>query len=253
MIGAPTKEKKELEKRTEPGVDSFKIGGKLKGTLKDVANMLSSISFLEVAMESNAVNSAYVESRDINNRPYLFSVMKIKKNEIDVVYSIPPTVAPNKRKIDVIRQLLNMLSVIDKCYEIDHKTTYNLIEKAIKDVGELIDKKSSAIYVEYDTIKNENIILKKKVRILDKEVDKLKSQIYELKEQNNEMILKLKKYDSPSDETVKVRIQEWIKDHKGTINIPDFVSVYLSKSKNGETRVEQLLNELVTAGYLSMK
>lgn len=251
MIGAPKKGKDELSRK--PTVDSFKIGGKLKGTLKDVANSLSTISFLEIAVESEAVTSAYVESRDINNKPYLFSLMKIKKNEINVVYSIPPTTAPKKRRIDIIRQLLNVLNVINEYYEVDNKTIYNLIEKAVKDVGELVDKKTTAIYVEYDTLKNENAILNKKVRVLEKEVEELRNKQYELKEKSNEVFIKMKKYEDPSDETLRVKILEWIKDHNGSINIPDFVSVYMNKSKIGEKRVEEILNQLVKEGYLSLK
>lgn len=249
MIGAPQKEKLELK----PTVDSFKIGGKLKGTLKDVAKKLSTISFLEIAVESSAVNSAYVESRDINNKPYLFSLMKIKKEEINVVYSIPRTMAPRKRRIDVIRQLLNILNVIDEYYEVESKTIYNLIERAIKDVGELVDKKTASMYVEYDTMKNESRILNKKLRVFEKEVEELKNTNYDLREKTNTMELKLKEYETPSDETIKVKVQEWLKAHDGRISIPDFVSVYLAGNKMGEARVEKVLNELVTEGYLTVK
>lgn len=249
MIGAPNKEKKDLK----PSVDSFKIGGTLKTTLKDVAKKLATISFLEVAAESSAVNSAYVESRDINGKPYLFSLMKIKKDEIGVVYSIPKTMAPRKRRIDVIRQLLNILNVINDSYDVDSKTIYNLLEKAIKDVGELVDKKTASMYVEYDTMKNENKILNKKVRLIESELEEIKSSGYETREKSKIMEMKLKEYETPSDETLKVKAIEWIKSHDGRISIPDFVSVYLGENKMGEARVEKILNELVTEGYLSAK
>lgn len=251
MIGIPTKDKKKIDKT--PTVDSFKIGGKLKSSLKDVASKLSSISFLEVAMESNAVNSAYVESRDINGRPHVFSLMKIKSNELSIVYSLPHTMAPRKRRIDVIRQLLNILGIISEEYEVDNKTIYNLIERSIRDVGELVDKKTSEMYVEYDKIKNTNTILDRKVRVLEKEREEIKNKNYELTEKNNELTLKINRYETPSDETLRVRLQEWIKDHNGKINIADFTSVYLSGNKVGETRVEKILNELVTEGYVSVK
>ncbi len=251
MIGVPTKEKKELTRK--PAVDSFKIGGKLTGSLKNVAKMLSTISFLEVTLESNAINSAYVENRDINGKPYLFSLTKITKDEIEVLYSIPPTIAPKKRRIDVIRQLLNILNIISDEYLVKNKIVYNLIEKAIKDIGELVNKKTAAIYVEYDTLKNENKILKKKTRVSEKEISELKRINYELKDTNNTLALKVQKYETPSDEALKVRLQEWIKDHNGKINIHDFIVVHLKGTNVAESRVEQILNELVTGGHLTVK
>ncbi|MDD5023013.1 MAG: hypothetical protein PHU63_02490 [Candidatus ainarchaeum sp.] len=251
MIGKPKKdESKEIKK---PAVDSFKIGGKLKGSFKEIAKKLSSVSFLEVAMESNAVNIAYVESRDISNKPYLFSMMKMREDEIGVVYSTPQNMAPKKRRIDVIRQLLNILGIISNEYEVDEKTIYNLIEKAMKDIGELVDKKTAEIYVEYDTLKNENTILDKKIRVLEKEIEELKNSNYELREKNNELTIKMNRYEKPSDETIKIKLIEWIKDHNGKISIPDFVAVHLGGNPVGETRVEKILNELVTQGYLSSR
>jgi len=251
IIGSPTKEKKEMI--NNPSVDSFKVGGKLTGTLKGVASRLASISFLETSIENDAVTSAYVESRDINGKPYLFSLTRIKKNEISIVYSISPTTAPKKRRIDVIRQLLNILTVISDEYTISNKIIYNLVEMAIKDVGKLVDKKTSEIYVEYDTIKTENKILNKKNRVLKEENEKMNRTNYELKEENEKMKRKIKEYETPSDSVLKSRIIEWIKVHNGKINIPKFVSVYMKENLVGEKRVEQILNSLVTEGYVSSK
>ncbi|MFA5050149.1 MAG: hypothetical protein WC501_04020 [Candidatus Micrarchaeia archaeon] len=248
MIGIPAKEKKEVEKK--PMIDSFKVGGKVNTSLKELAEKLSTVSFLEVALETDAVSCAYIESRDISNSPYLFSLIKIKKEEMSVIYSIPPTIAPKKRRMDVIRQFLNILNIINEDYSVDMRVINNLIEKSLKDIEELIDKKTAELYVEYDTLKNENAIISKKQSILEKEVEELKVKNYELREKNERYLLKIKKYENPSDETLRIKIIEWIKDHKGEISIPDFVSVYFKDNESGEQRVEEILDELVKEGYL---
>ncbi len=233
----------------KPLIDGFKINGQLKGKLEIIAKTLAAVSFLEVAPESDAINVAYVESRDISNKPYLFSLIKIEKDEISVIYSIPRTIAPNKRKLDVIRQFLNILGLIESNYYIDNKSIYNLIEVSLKEVEKLIDKNAAKLYIDYDVLKKENEIMKRKITMLEQESERLKTINYELKSSNDEFTIKLNKYESISDEALRVKLQEWIKDHDGKINIPDFCSVH----KTSESKVEEILNELVTGGYLTAK
>jgi DNA-binding IclR family transcriptional regulator len=52
--------------------------------------------------------------------------------------------------------------------------------------------------------------------------------------------------ESPSDETLKLKIQEWLEVHHNEINISEFAKTY----KILESRVEQLLNAMVMQGYL---
>ena len=105
-----------------PQADGFKIKAKLTGNLKDLSGRLRAISFLEIAQEKTAINVVYVESRDIKKNPYLFSILKIKEDELEVVYSIPPEISPKKRRVDVVTYLLNILSLIEDIYSIDRKS-----------------------------------------------------------------------------------------------------------------------------------
>ena len=94
-----------------PQVDGFKLKGELKGSIKDIANTLRAITFLEIAPEKDLVNVVYVESRDISRNPHLFSITKIKGNEIEVLYSIPSEISPKKRRVDIVIYLFNILSL----------------------------------------------------------------------------------------------------------------------------------------------
>ncbi|MEM4166218.1 MAG: hypothetical protein QW153_00180 [Candidatus Bilamarchaeaceae archaeon] len=229
-----------------PKVDGFKLKGNLKGKISNIVDILKSISFIEIAQEKNAVNIAYVESRDINKNPYLFSIIKLKDNEIEVVYSIPSEISPTKRRLDVIRYFLNLVSLIGDEYDVDNKVLFQLIEDAVKRVSESVSLDYSKLYTEYDALKKEVADLKKKNEMLAQQVDALSAYNYELKSENDELRLKLKKYETMSNDTLKVKIQSWIAEHNGSINIPEFCKVY----GTAESKVEEILNQLVSEGYL---
>ena len=232
-----------------PQVDGFKVKGKLKkGKLKDLAAVLRSISFLEIAPEKDALNVMYVESRDINKNPYLFSIVKLKEDEVEVMYTIPPEVGPRKRRVDVIRYLLNVLSLVEISFAVDNKTLYQLIENAIKDLSNAVTMDYTKLYTSYDSLKKEVSDYKKKVDRLTEQNEALTSQNYELKTQDDELHLRLKELEGLSEGALKTKLQEWIAEHNGSINISEFTKLY----KVSDARVEEMLNKLVSEGYLEV-
>lgn len=237
---------KNPSQQKKPQVDGFKLKGTLKGEWRNIVNTLKSISFIEIAQEKNAVNIAYVESRDINKNPYLFSFIKIKEDEVEVIYSIPPEISPTKRRMDIIRYFLNIMSLIEEDYKVETKVLFQIIEDAVKHIYEATTLDYSKLYTEYDALKKEVADLKKKNDRLAQQVEALSAQNYELKSENDELRLKLQKYENISDEALKVKLQNWIAEHNGSINIPEFSKVY----KVAESRVEEMLNALVSEGYL---
>ncbi|NYZ77006.1 hypothetical protein H0O02_01680 [Candidatus Micrarchaeota archaeon] len=234
--------------RKEPSVDGFKINGKLTGSMKEMASLLRTISFLEVAQEKSAINIVYVESRDINKSPYLFSVIKMKEAEVEVLYSIPQEISPKKRRIDVLRYLLNLLSVVDKEYEIENKVLYQLLEDAVKELTDSVTTDYSKLYTAYDSLKKDEVDLRKKAERLSDQLEALTNQNYELKSENDELKVRLAGLETLSEDTLKAKLQEWIIEHNGSINISEFSKVY----KVSETLVEEVLNRLVSEGYLEV-
>lgn len=232
-----------------PQVDAFKIKGKLvKGKPKDLATILRSISFLEIAPEKDILNVIYVESRDIDKNPYLFSIVKIKEDEVEVLYTIPPEIGPKKRKVDVIRYLLNILSLVESYYQVDNKTLYQLIENAIKELAGSVTMDYTKLYTAYDSLKKEVDDYRKKVDRLTEQSQALTSQNYELKSQNDEYKLRVQQLEGLSDDALKTKLQEWISERSGAINIPEFAKLF----KVSEARVEDMLNKLVNEGYLEV-
>jgi len=231
-----------------PKVDSFRVKARLKGTMKDVAGLLRTISFLEVAAEKDAVNAVYVESRDINKNPYLFSILKLKEDELEVLYTIPSEIAPRKRKLDVIRYLLNILSLVEDVYSIDSKVVYQLLETSVKDLLDSVTMDYWKLYTAYDSLKKDADDLTKRVERLKDQTEALSAQNYELKSSNDELSLRVKDLEGLSDETLKARLQEWVVEHDGVINVIEFTKIH----KAAESRVEQMLNKLVAEGYLEV-
>jgi regulator of replication initiation timing len=248
--GTPAPAQPKVEDSSHPPqVDGFKIKGKLiKGKLKDLATVLRSISFLEIAPEKDVLNVLYVESRDIDKNPYLFSVVKIRDEEIEVLFTIPPEISPRKRRMDVIRYLFNVLTLIAKSYEVENKTLFQLVENSIKDLSDSVTMDYNKLYTAYDSIKKDVTDHKRKVNRLTEQVQALTTQNYDLKSQNDELKLRIKSLESLSEEALKNKLQEYILEHTGTINIPDFAKLY----KVSESRVEEMLNRLVSEGYLEV-
>ena len=231
-----------------PKVDGFKMKARLKGTISEVSELLRTISFLEVAAEKDAVNVVYVESRDISKNPYLFSILKLKKDELEVLYTIPGEIAPRKRKLDVIRYLLNILTLLEGAYSIDTKVLYQILETAVKDLLDSVTMDYSKLYTAYDSLKKEADDYQKKVARLKDQNEALMTKNYELKSANDELVLRVNELESLSEDVLKAKLQEWILEHSGEINILEFTKMY----KVSETRVESMLNKLVAEGYLEI-
>lgn len=236
------------EKKTPdlPRVDGFKIFAKLAGSMKDVEAKLRTVSFLEVVPERDCVSAAYIESRDIDKNPYSFAVFKFQADAIEVMYTIPPTAAPKKRKLDLVRQFLNMLTALGSSYRIEPSAVYQLMDAALKEMGEFVSMDYNKLYVSYDTIKKDYETATRRLRRMDAEIEALKKESYELKTKNDELALRLKNLESMSNETLREKVQTWISEHEGEINITEFSKFY----KVAETKVEEILNVLVNEGYI---
>jgi len=248
MANEPKKSEKAVSQAQVPKVDGFKIKAKLTGSVKDVSNILRTVSFLEVAPEKEAVNAVYVESRDINKNPYLFSIIRIRQDELEVVYSIPLEIAPRKRRLDVIRYVLNILSLVAEDFSVENRTLYQLLETAVKDLLDSVTMDYSKLYTAYDSVKKDADDLRQKVERIQEQNEALTAKNYELKAANDELNLRVKSLEGLSDDLLKSKLQEWIMEHNGEINIIEFTKVHNVPG----TRVEQMLNKLVAEGYLEV-
>jgi len=233
----------------EPRVDGFRFGAERRRGAEDIVKALSSLTFLEIVPEGDVVALINVESRDIQKNPYSFSLTYLKPKGIEVMYTIAPGTSPRKRRVDIFRFILNILTLLDECYEVNRKEFYQLVDAALKGVGEYVSSSYDEIFAKYDALRNENELLKKRVEGLQSANDRLGKDNMELKEKNDNLTLKLRELEGYSDEVLMLKIQEWLLEHKNEINVGEFSKVH----KVREQRVESVLNRMVTEGLLAVR
>ncbi len=236
-------QKKVLE---TPRVDGFKVFAKLKGTLKEVDAKLRTASFMEVVSERDSVNAAYVESRDIDKNPYMFALFKFRSDSIEVLYSVPPNAAPKKRKMDMVRYFLNLLTTLGSAYSLEPSAVYQLLDASLKEMNDFVSLDYNKLYTAYDNMKKDYEDVSRRLKRAQQELEELKRQDYEAKTKADELAVRLRQLETMSDDTLKEKLQEWISEHAGEINITEFSKLY----KVPESRVEEMLNVLVREGYV---
>lgn len=242
----PPEKKEAKDEVPAPQIYGFKLPARRKGDLKRIADSLSSLSSVMLAVESDYVAVLNVESRDIKKNPYLFSTVYLRPTEIEVIYSVVPGVSIRKRKIDVLKHFLNILTLVDDEYEMNHKQFYQILRSSLTEITEFAASTYEEIFSKYDIISNELLSLQKKIETLNATITKMTNETIELKAKNDELTLRLKQIESPSDDVLKVKIQEWLELHHNEINISEFAKTYNVL----ESRVEHLLNSMVMQGYL---
>jgi regulator of replication initiation timing len=236
------------EPASAPKVDGLRMEGKMTGRPEDIASALRTISFLRVAKEKSSVSAAYVESRDINKNPYSFSVVKFDKDHVEVVYTIPPSVSPTRRRMDMLRYLLNLFTLVGEYYEVDPKLLLQLLEQTVKEIDDFATNDYKQLYSTYDTLKREVDTLRRNYALLKKQVGTLNRENYDMKNENDELKLSMEKLQGMSDSALKTKLQEWVVDHSGDMNVSEFARFH----RVPEARVEQLLDELVKGGFLEL-
>ena len=217
--------------------------------MAELSQRYSQVSFLEMTQDKDTLSVLNVESRDLRKDPALFSIIKFMPSRIEVVYTCLANTSPKKRRLEVLRHFLNMLTIADDCYSVDMKQVYQLLESSLADMNEYVSSDYDKLFSIYDSLKSDHASLVKKVKDLTESASNLSKENYDLKNRNDELSVRLKGLETLSDTVLSLKIQEWLAQHKGGINISDFSKVY----NVPENRVEQMLNKLVTEGYLETK
>ena len=232
-----------------PIVSGFRLqAGRVK-TTRELAAHFAELSFLELTTEGETLSVLNVESRDLKKDPALFSIVRFKAAGIEVAYTCLANMSPKKRRVEVLKHFLNLMTLAEDCYELEMKQVYQLLESAIADMTEYVSTDYDKLFSLYDNLKTEFSQMQKKAKELADSNASLSKENYELKSRNDELVLRVKSLETMSDPVLSLKIQEWLSEHKGEINISDFSKVFSVP----ETRVEQMLNKLVTEGYLEAK
>ena len=239
----------QVQQQNIPYVESIKINAKLLKNFNEIYNILSNVAVFSTQLNPDNIIMFRVESRDLQKKPFLFTIFNFNKDSIELQYSIAFDASKKLRRLSITKEMLSILSLIDGSYELNTKELFQHLDSIIDDVLNSLSQNYSALFNNYDAILNEHNELKKINFDLTASNKNLTITGSQLEQQNKQLSEKLKDLELYSDESLMVMVQEWIEAHGNSIDINEFAKNY----KLLPPRVEQILNKMVSLGYLELK
>ncbi len=233
----------------EPNIESIRIKGRLIGTFDVMSNRLSTLQMFSIKTTPTSLTLVRVESRNIQKKPFLFMIFKFEKDYISVDYSIGFDSSVKIRRLYVFKNLIAILSLITDLYDADDTDLLQHLDSAIDDVLGSLTQEYSALFNNYDSLFNKYRELKRLNIELINSNKNLSVQASLLETENIELKDRLKLLETYSDDSLMAIIEEWIDSHGGSIDINEFAENY----KITPPRVEQILNKMVSLGYIELK
>ncbi len=237
------------EEEIVPKMEEVSFVGQLNGKLEDLLAKVSQIPTLASKIENGKLLVTRIESRDIHKKPFLFFLFEISESGIEVIYSIAPDTSVKMRRLFVLRNLLSVLSIISDSFKIDEKKFYQYLDSAIDDVLNSLSQNYSSLFNSYDALLTEYRELKRLNLELGAANRNLTIQTSQLSEENKKLKEELEALQTYSDESLMAMVEDWIESHNNSIDVDEFAKTY----KITSPRVEQILNKMVSLGYIELK
>ncbi len=233
----------------EPKTEEIAIKAKLTGGFDEIAKRLSGIETLEIEKGDALLKVVRVESRDIQKRPFLFILIELGADRLTISYTVPSDSSPKLRRMAALKETLSVLSLVTDFYSIDNTEIFQCLDSAIDELTGSLSQSYSSLFNNYDAIFNEY----KEVRKMNVELTaankNLSVQASQLSQDNKGLLARVKELEVYSDEALMVLVEEWLEAHSNEIDITEFSKVY----RLTPTRVEQILNKMVSLGNIEMK
>lgn len=233
----------------EPKVEELSFPGKLLTSLEDVKQRLSNIPFYSFQLGDGKLDIIRVESRNIRKKPFLFYIISVKKDSLDVMYSVVPGSSDRLRRATVIKSMASVLSVIKDSFQIEEGRFFQYVDSVIDNLINGLSQSYSTLFNKYDSLLNEYIEVKKLSRELSISNRNLAIQTGQLSEDNKNLTAQLKSLQTYSDDALMAMVEDWIDVHNSSIDVGEFAKNY----KVAEPRIEQILDKMVSMGYLELK
>ncbi len=233
----------------EPTVQNISIKGTLLGTFDVMAGRLSTLQMFFIRATINDLTIIRVESRNIQRKPYLFMIFRFEKDRMSVDYSIAHSTSEKLRRLYVLRNLVAVLSLVTDIYEADSAELFQHLDSSMDEVLGTMSQEYGTMLNQYDSIRNEYRQLKRLNIELTNSNKNLAVGASLLKAENDELKIRLKQLETYSDDSLMALVEEWLEAHEGLIDINEFAENY----KISPPRVEQILNKMVSLGYIEMK
>ena len=232
-----------------PKVEEITFPAKLLGSLDNMKKVIADIPFYSAKLQGGALSIARVESRNIHKRPYLFYIVTMSEDQLKVVYSIPQDTSESMRRAFVIKNVASILSLVGSMYQVDESKFLQYVDSVIDNVLNGLSQSYSTLFNKYDALLSEYREIKRLNVELASANRNLTVQSTQLDKENKGLKDQLKQLQTYSDETLIAMIEDWIEVHNNTIDINEFAQNY----KLTAPRVEQVLDKMVSMGYVELK
>ena len=233
----------------EPKTEEIEIKAKLLGGFDDIRKRLSGIETLEIEKGDSVLRIARVESRDIQKRPFLFVLLELGSDRITISYTMAVDSSPKLRRMVALKEALSVLSLITDLYSTDAEEMFQCLDSAIDELTGSLSQSYSSLFNNYDAIFNEYRELRKINVELTAANKNLSVQASQLSVENKSLSIRVKELEVYSDESLMVMAEEWLGAHNSEIDVGEFGKVY----RISPTRVEGILNKMVSLGYIELK
>lgn len=200
-------------------------------------------------MDGKSLRIARVESRNIHKKPVLFHIITISETEINVAYSISQDTSAAMRRAFVLKNLASILAVIGSDYQIDQPKFLQYIDSVLDSILSGLSQNYNILYNKYDSLLAEYRELKRLNLELTASNRNLTIQTAQFNEEDKNLRSQLSALQKYSDDALMALIEEWIEVHSNSIDLQEFSKTYLVSIP----RVEQVLDKMVSMGYLELK
>ncbi|MDE1822853.1 MAG: hypothetical protein KGI00_04360 [Candidatus Micrarchaeota archaeon] len=230
-------------------VEEVEFEGKMIGTMDGIRGKVSQIPFYSAKSEGESLVIAKVESRNIQKKPYLFHMIIIKDSSVRLVYSTPQDSSISMRRALVLKNLASIMSMISTDYQINQAEFFQYIDSVMDSVMGGLSQNYTQLYNKYDSLLVEYRELKRLNLELSASNRNLSIQTAQLSEEEKGMKEQLDSLQKYSDEALMALVEEWLEVHGNAIDLEEFSKTYSISIP----RVEQILNRMVSMGYIELK
>lgn len=239
----------EDEVEVAPKIEQVEFTGKLTGTFEEIKGKVSQMQFYSLQEGDGKLDIVRVENVNVHKKPFLFYIITLKADALTLTYSIIPGSSDRLRRAVVIKNLASVLSVISGGFRIDEEKFLQYIDSVLDNMVSGMSQDYSTLFNKYDAMLGEYTELKKLSGELGIANRNLTIQTGQLNEENKSLTEQLRSLQTYSDEALMAMVQDWIEVHSSSIDVGEFSNTY----KVPEPRVEQILDKMVSMGYLELK
>jgi hypothetical protein len=232
-----------------PRVEEIRFEGKLTGTLAKISEKLSQLPFFEIKEDAGKVLVTRIESRNIHKRPFLFYIVEIAPDSLEIIYSIAPDTSENMRRMVVIKNTMSILAIVSGEFQVEQTKFFQYAESIMNGVINGLSQSYSTMFNSYESL----LIEYREMRKINSELvaanRNLTIQATQLDNEARQLREQLSKLQTYSDESIMSMLEDWIDSHSNSIDIDEFSKTY----KIAAPRVEQVLDKMISLGYIELK